>query len=234
MDQKIFEKVPELQIVLLLVHSINAEECNKEGIRELLSNEWRNVNTRLSGYENVQSHPRIKAWRETYQKLGIPIKKLTTSVENLVKRAAKVDSRIPEINPLVDFYNAVSVKYFIPFGGFDVDSGVCENLELRLSRTGDTFQALDADSPIAIPEGEACYTSGHTVVTRHVNWKQSSDGLINNTSKNVLFMAENVIPGILDEVCQFFMVQCKSLISRSCEMFIVDKTNTFYRKVYEN
>lgn len=51
-------------------------------------------------------------------------------------------------------------------------------LELRLTRRGDTFQALDKNEPVAVPDGEVAYVTGRTVLTRHFVWRQSRAGII--------------------------------------------------------
>ena len=51
-------------------------------------------------------------------------------------------------------------------------------LELKLTRRGDTFQALDKSEPVAVPNGEMAYVTGQTVLTRHFVWRQSRAGII--------------------------------------------------------
>ena len=72
-----------------------------------------------------------------------------TSIEALLRRAMKGGSPF-RINPLVDFYNAVSLRRVVPVGGFDLDR-VPGPLSVRLTRDGDTFSALDADGAVPVP-----------------------------------------------------------------------------------
>ena len=84
----------------------------------------------------------------------------------------RIDPKPFSINPLVEFYNEFLLKYPIPFGGLDMESGISKNMSLRFSKKGDKFVALDADEPIDAPAREALYVSGNTVITRHINWRQ--------------------------------------------------------------
>jgi DNA/RNA-binding domain of Phe-tRNA-synthetase-like protein len=66
-------------------------------------------------------------------------------------------------------------------------------LELRLSDTSDTFQALDAApdaEPLSTPSGEISYVRGNIVLTRHLAWRQSSQGLVQKGTRNVVFVSE--------------------------------------------
>lgn len=106
--------------------------------------------------------------------------KFASSIENLVRRSSKQDSKVLSINILVEFYNALSLKHVVPFGGFDLQSELCEDMELRFSKEGDEFTSLDSEQKVAFPLGEAVYMYAYKniVVTRQINWKQSKEGLI--------------------------------------------------------
>lgn len=119
---------------------------------------------------------------------GASHKEFPTSVEALVRRALK--SPLPvRINPLVDFYNSVCLELVVPAGGYDLDA-LASPLELRLSRPGDTFEALDASAAEAVPSGELAYASGQSVVTRQLVWRQSRLGLVTAATRSALFLSE--------------------------------------------
>jgi DNA/RNA-binding domain of Phe-tRNA-synthetase-like protein len=122
------------------------------------------------------------------RELGASPRDFPTSVESLLRRAMRGGAPFT-INPLVDFYNAVSLKYVVPAGGVDIGQ-VRGPLELRFSREGDTFQALDASAPGAVPVGELAYVDGSTLLTRHFVWKQSRVGLIGPQTTEALLVAE--------------------------------------------
>lgn len=109
-------------------------------------------------------------------------------IEAMVRRAGKSDAPFT-ISPLVDFYNALSLEYLVPAGAFDMDD-LGGDLELRFSREGDTFTALDSSEEIAVPAGEVSYASGSRIVTRHFVYKQAKQGILTENSRNVLFVSE--------------------------------------------
>ena len=90
--------------------------------------------------------------------------KFASSIENLVRRSSKQDSKVLSINILVEFYNALSLKHVVPFRGFDLQSELCEDMELRFSKEGDEFTSLDSEQKVAFPLGEAVV---HVCIQEH-------------------------------------------------------------------
>jgi DNA/RNA-binding domain of Phe-tRNA-synthetase-like protein len=86
-------------------------------------------------------------------------------------------------------YNALSLELVVPAGGYDLTT-LKAGLELRETVAGDTFQALDAASPEAVPAGEVAYAHGSTVLTRHLVWRQSRQALITAGTRQALFVSE--------------------------------------------
>lgn len=207
----VFEKVPGLKVLVIIAKGMSLSAESAALVKDFLAQCWKDGADACSKYPNVQSHPHVAAWRQCYQALGISVKKYTSSVENLLKRAVK-QPEPRSIHSTVDLYNAISVRYLLPFGAFDVH-GLPPDvpLELRFSQPGDVFLALDAEAAESIPSNEVVYAVGNEIITRHINWKQSKLGLVQEHSVDVIFMAE-ILPeqGVslveankaADELCQ--------------------------------
>lgn len=65
--------------------------------------------------DNFSENPVISVWREAYQKFKTK-KGVRSSIEALLKRVEK-GNEVSSINPLVDIYNTISLKYGMPCGG---------------------------------------------------------------------------------------------------------------------
>ena len=226
-EDKIFQVLPNLKVLVAIIPGIKSQNVQAAKCSELLDEAWRRVPLETSPFPNVQSHPRIALWRQAYLNLKISVKKFTSSIENLAKRAAKPDSKPLHINPLVDFYNALSLKFMVPFGGFDMDTTqVCKNLQLRFTKGGDKFTALDSEEAIELQEGEAVYAYENIVVTRHINWKQSKEGLIEANSSNIILMAELLDSSFIEEMIADLTKSSIEFLGANPEFFIVSKENS--------
>ncbi len=128
--------------------------------------------------------------------LGVSGKKFPTSIEALLRRAMKGGEPF-RIHPLVDFYNAVSLRHVLPAGGYDL-AEIEGDLEVRPTRDGDTFRALDQAAPEPVPAGELAYACGGDVLTRHLVWRQSERALIRPETRDAVLVSE-AIDGVADE-----------------------------------
>ena len=182
---EVFERLPGLRVVVVVAEEIAPQLA--EDVAARWSAAWARVHVD-PGFPNPQSHPHVAAWRAAMKGIGAPHKEFPTSVESLVRRAMKSPAPF-RVNPLVDFYNAVCLEHVVPAGGFDLDA-LPEPLALRLTRAGDTFQALDAGEREAVPAGEVAYASGNAVVTRHLVWRQSRLGLVTPATRRAVLVSE--------------------------------------------
>ena len=193
-ERKVFEALPGMKLVVVVARDVD-NQLDRPDLRSVLVEAWALAGKAATEYGNPQSHPRIKTWVDHFKALGVSRKAFPSSLEAMVRRVGKGGEPI-SINPLVDFYNAVSLKYMVTAGGYDLDQ-LDQGLALRFSRSGDTFQALDEDRSSEIPEGEVSYADGDQILTRHMLWRQSKKGLLERTSRNVVLVSE--IPGEFEE-----------------------------------
>jgi DNA/RNA-binding domain of Phe-tRNA-synthetase-like protein len=183
---EIFARFPGLTLAAAVAHGIdNTRET--PAIAQGWRDAWQGAAS-AAVYGNAQSHPRVRPWRQSFQAQGISGKEFPSSAEALLRRALKGGEPF-QINPLVDFYNAVSLRHFVPAGAFDL-AEIAGPLELRLTRPGDHFLALDAAAPIDLPPGEVCYADGSTILTRHFVWRQSRVAAIGPNSRDVFLVSE--------------------------------------------
>ena len=149
---------------------------------------WAEAGPAAAAYGNAQSHPRVQPWRERFRAMGVSPKEFPSSIEAMLRRALRGGEPFA-INPLVDFYNGVSLRHVVPAGGFDL-AEIVGPLELRLSRAGDHFTPLDGDEPVAVPPGEVAYADGTTILTRHFVWRQARTALIGPETRSVVLVSE--------------------------------------------
>jgi len=185
-DPAIFELFPGLTLVVASARGID----NRENLRtsSYLDDAWECARRLREIYDSPQAHPHVAAWRTAFKAIGVSAREFPPSVEALLKRTFKSPEPL-HINPLVDFYNAVSLNHIVPAGGFDL-SGVGPILELRLTGSGDEFTPLEGGGTASVGDGEVAYATGSTVLTRHFVWRQSREALITEQTASVVLVAE--------------------------------------------
>lgn len=186
---EVFERFPGLRIATVATRGIASGTAEAEAeVEARWRAAWDGAREAAAPYGNAQSHPRVRPWRERFTAMGVSGKQFPSSVEALLRRAMKGGAPFT-INPLVDFYNAVSLRHTVPAGGFDL-ADLRGPVALRLTRPGDTFLALDADTKEPVPPGEVAYADGATILTRHLVWRQSRAGLLRPETRDALLLSE--------------------------------------------
>jgi lysyl-tRNA synthetase class 2 len=145
-------------------------------------------------FPNAQSHPFVQAWRRAFQAMGVSGKEFRSSVEALTRRALG-GRDLPNINPVVDFYNSVSLRCLVPAGGWDLDDICGGEIVLRVTSGGEPFTALGEQQPESVEAGEVAYTDQAEVITRHFVWRQAEKGKIRPTTQN-LFLVSEILPEV--------------------------------------
>lgn len=135
--------------------------------------------------DGVRSHPSIRVWREAFTKMQLNPNKFLSSVEALHTRVYK-SGHLPQINPIVDLVNALSLKYVLPMGAHDLER-MTGDMRLRLSRAGDVFTPFGEQQAEVVPPGEIVYADDVEVRTRRWVWRQGEKAKIVAESRHIFF-----------------------------------------------
>src|SRR5262245_32483805 len=219
-EPEIFARFPGMRLAVVVAHDVDNHD-DRPAIAEAWTEAWAGAATAAAGHENAQSHPRVRPWRERFQAMGVSMRQFPTSIEALLRRALKGGSPF-RINPLVDFYNSVSLHHTVPVGGFDLER-VFGPLTVRLTRAGDTFAALDGEGPV--PAGEVAYVTGSTVLTRQLMWRQARDGLILRETRAVFLVSESLPEagtGLAETVLDALEAGLRGTFGATARRFVVD------------
>lgn len=221
-EPDVFARFPGMRLAVVVARGVNNRADHSSVAREWAET-WAGAPAAGAPHGNAQSHPRIVPWRQRFQAAGVSMRQYPTSIEALLRRAMKGGAPF-HINPLVDFYNSVSLRHTVPVGGFDLDR-VTGPLTVRLTRQGDTFAALDGDGPVPVPPGEIAYATGTTVLTRHLMWRQAKDGLIHPETRSVFLVSESLPetgPGVAETTLEDLKSGLARSFGASAESFVVD------------
>ncbi|GII87450.1 hypothetical protein Ssi03_54400 [Sphaerisporangium siamense] len=136
------------------------------------------------------SHEHIAAWQDAYRAFGAKPQRTRPSVDALVRRMPP-----PEINLVVDAYNAVSVRHVLPIGGEDLAH--YEGTARLVRATGDEpFDAMEKGEVVVDhPEiGEVVWRDDRGVTCRRWNWRQCVRTRITEATTDALFLLERLAP----------------------------------------
>jgi DNA/RNA-binding domain of Phe-tRNA-synthetase-like protein len=183
----VFPRFPGLSIAVAVASGLD-NAASYPGVSATWRAAWAEAQAAAARYGNAQSHPRVRPWRERFTAMGVSGKQFPSSIEAMLRRALKGGEPFT-INPLVDFYNTVSLRHTVPAGAFDLGD-VAGSLELRLTRPGDTFTALDAAEADTVPSGEVAYAAGNVILTRHFVWRQARAALVTPATRAVFLVSE--------------------------------------------
>ena len=195
-DSKVFEMLPNACFGVVVAKGVD----NSKSYPEIDAFLDESINKAYSYFEGkkVKEEKEIIPYREAFQKLGINPNKYMCSIEALFTRIAK-GKGMPHINPLVDLNNAISLKHTIPMGTLDLSLSN-EDMEVRLSKPGDTFIPFGSTEIETPEENEVVYAVGSEVRTRRWVWRHSERGKIDETTSYVFFPLDGFTDFNKDEV----------------------------------
>jgi DNA/RNA-binding domain of Phe-tRNA-synthetase-like protein/molybdopterin converting factor small subunit len=210
----IWDAFDGMSIVVARVRDLDPGAVDAAGIAELLDGAWEQAREMAPAIPNAQSHPHVAPWRQRMSALGVSGGKFPSSIEALLRRALK-GGPPPRIHPLVDLYNALSLRHITPLGAFDVAR--LDELRLDLTEGMERFVALGDDEHDAevVAQGEVAYLSGHDVLTRHFVWRQANLGAIGHETSEAVVLSEvlgelpssvsDAVAGDLEEALRKYM-----------------------------
>ena len=180
-QKELFDILPDLTIGMVVARNVENTHPSKE-IEELLTNAVEEMKKNFIG-DKAQEHPRIKPWRTAFSKLAISGSKFQSSIESMARRVLKGDP-FPKINPLVDLYNSVSLRYLVPMGGHDLDT-IEGNIFLRFAEGWEPFSPMGGGETVVVPKGELVYRDDREVLTRNWVWRQCEKDKATEKTKNI-------------------------------------------------
>ncbi len=180
-QKELFDVLPDLSIGVVVGKDLDNTRPHAD-IDQLLEHAIETLRKHFIG-DKAQEHPRIKPWRSAFTRLGISGSKFPSSVEAMARRVLKGDP-FPRINPLVDLYNSLSLKYLIPMGGHDLDT-IQGNIYLRFAEGWEPFTPMGGGERVTVPKGELVYRDDVEVLTRNWVWRQCEKDKTTEQTKNI-------------------------------------------------
>jgi lysyl-tRNA synthetase class 2 len=207
----IFDAFPEAKIGVLVVKGLDNSD-GSAAIAGFLRVAEETARKGLS-VEALAAHPRIDDWRRAYRKFGSDPKTYKNSLEALLRRVLK-GGTLPSINPLVDAYNAVSIKHLFPAGGSDLDL-VEGDITLTFANGGEQFVPLGNANAESVLPGEVVYKDDASVLCRRWNWRESEKSKMTDATRNVCLVLEGLESSTRREL-SYALAELASLLCANC------------------
>ncbi len=222
-DERIFDRFPHAQVGILVVDNLDNQTGSSQA-RYILSEAVKDTGQRIQG-DALLDLGELTAWREAYKWFGAP-KRQRSSIESLLKRVQKGQD-IPSINPLVDIYNAVSLRHHLPCGGEDIHH-IHGPMRLTLADGDESFQTIGSDVDQPPNPGEVVYKDDRGCICRCWNWREADrTKLTGETTSAILFVEvlQGDQSGVLGEALDHLDQLTTHLLGGTTKRFIASKDN---------
>lgn len=168
-DDAFWSLFPQAHIAAMVVWHIDNTRATDE-CAALVMDEGRRAAHRLDDTD-IASLPSVAPWRMAYREFGVKPSRFRSSIEGLLRSARA--GTVPSINnPLVDLYNAVSLRFEVPCGGEDL-AAIRGGIRLTRATGGEAFVPLGSTQPDPPKPGEVIYRDDAGVLCRRWNWREA-------------------------------------------------------------
>ncbi|MDU5780547.1 MAG: B3/4 domain-containing protein [Pantoea sp.] len=134
----------------------------------------------------------LNAWSEVFRAFGAKPKRTPCSAEALRKRVLR-DGSMAALDPVVDLYNAVSLRYAVPVGGENGDA-YRGSPRLIVASGNEPFDTLkDGQAIVEYPDtGEVVWCDDAGVTCRRWNWRQGVRTRLSASDNHMWFILESL------------------------------------------
>jgi len=222
-DKKISERYPGVRLGVVV--ALGVDNSQQGLFLDELKKEQIDVRNKLAGIE-LSSHKYIAPWREIYRSFGSKPSEYNSSIEALLKRVVK-GKELSDINPLVNLYNALSLKYALPFGGEDLDK-VKGDIRLTFAGGSETGIYLGSEEAVACDKGEVAYLDDLGFICRKWNWREGKRTMLTEETKNVVLVSEaapTVEEMVLKSATGELARQVKEKLGGDVSVYYLDENN---------
>lgn len=221
-DQSFWNLFPQAQIGVIVLKNYKSDNAYASEIMSLLEESHQEAKKYLTA-DNFSDNDVIRVYREAYQKFKTK-KGVRSSIESLLKRIVN-NNPVGSIHPLVDIYNAASLRYALPVGAEDIDTFVGD-LKLTITSGGDEFFLIGSDENTPTLPNELCYKDDKGAVCRCLNWRDGERTMITDATQHafiVIELLDETRVKALHEALDFIQLNSENYLKASAAQYILDR-----------
>src|SRR5438552_4105489 len=132
--------------------------------------------------------PEIQAWRRAFSRMGLKPTQYRCAAESLLRRF-KREKSLPQIHPLIDLCNAISLAFAIPVAVFDV-AKIAEYVEVRYAGGAEVYLAFSGETENPEAHEVVFADSAGRVHARRWTNRQSGYSAVRDETTAALIVAE--------------------------------------------
>jgi DNA/RNA-binding domain of Phe-tRNA-synthetase-like protein len=182
-SREIWNDYPELVPGVLVADGITDEPVVQPRVDRFAAT----ARSRLAA-QSEGEFPEIRAWRRAFSRMGLKPTQYRCASEALLRRFRQEQS-LPQIHPLIDLCNAISLAFAIPVAAFDV-AKIADLVEVRYATGAEIFESFSEEIEHPAP-GEVIFAdgAGRAHARRWTN-RQSGYSAVRGGTTAVLIVAE--------------------------------------------
>lgn len=212
---------PGAIIGVVVVRGLDNSGDTENTTAPLLVEQMRDAAARLGDGE-IAEHPAIAPWRAAYAAFGVKPNKYRSSIESLLRSAR--NGNVRSINPLVDIYNTVSLKHFLPCGGEDL-AAVVGDIRLTRASGGEHFVPLGSNEEQPPQAGEVIYRDDLGVICRSWNWREADRTKLTPLTRDAFLCIEGLPEHGADKVktaCDELATLVTEVLGGKAQAYLLD------------
>ena len=153
--------------------------------------------------------PEIQAWRRAFSRMGLKPTQYRCASESLLRRFRK-EGALPQLHPLVDLCNSISLAFAVPVAALDV-TRISGDLEVRYATGDETYLAFSGETENPQP-GEVIFAdAGGRSHARRWTHRQSAYSAVRDETAAVLIVVEAMHDGAREDVGKLLTVLAQEL-----------------------
>ncbi|GAB4161266.1 MAG: hypothetical protein Fur003_4670 [Candidatus Dojkabacteria bacterium] len=234
-NQNVFAKFPYTTELIVVLKGVNNNTKYSREIIQLLNKQQKTLRDN-SSLDLLETDPKYFKWIQLYKEILEPTENSKNFKEKTLPSHVALTKRvlegkdIPNINPLVNYYNYMSIKWGVAFGGEDLATYLGD-VTLRYCEGNEKYLGIGEDEVVQIPKGEIAWVDDHSVTCRMWGWRQSDRTKVVTDSKDVIFYIdiikgeEGLNDNEIEQMRNEFIEGCKKYFGAEVHWYLLDKEN---------
>lgn len=194
-SDKVFKKCPRCKFAALIVTNLMNPKINQDHTYQFLCQQIDKARKEAAIKKQSRSKSyapkEIVNWDETLEKIGIDPEKNKPSHKALWERTVENSEELPNINPLVNIYNAISIKHKVPIGGHDI-ANIKGPVTVGPNTKELSFTQMNTNKTEKIDKKEFVYADTEKIMTRNWVWRQSEQTKSTPNTKEIFIPIDTI------------------------------------------